>query len=118
MKRVPVNRHRLLVHLRTAARAAFIAFGFLAVSTWALPVKADDQPNRIIIEYVPPQDPAHQLMYDWLREHHVLEKSKELFSPFRLPTDLVLRLQGCDGKVNAWFPAPPPATPPRCPAPR
>jgi hypothetical protein len=33
----------------------------------------------------------------------VLEKSKELFSPFRLPTDLVLRLQGCDGKVNAWF---------------
>ena len=67
------------------------------------PIHADDQPKRIIIEYVPPQDPAHQSLYDWLRERHILEKSKELFSPFRLPTDLIIRLQGCDGKVNAWF---------------
>lgn len=65
--------------------------------------RAEDQPNRIIIEYVPPQDPAHQSLYEWLREQRVLEKSQKLFSPFRLPTDLVLRLQGCDGKVNAWF---------------
>jgi hypothetical protein len=48
--------------------------------------RAEDQPNRIIIEYVPPQDPAHQSLYDWLRDQRVLEKSKKLFSPFR-PAD-------------------------------
>jgi hypothetical protein len=78
MKRVPVNRHRLLVHF---ARAAFIAFGFLTVSTWALPVKADDQPNRITIEYVPPQDPAHQLMYDWAARTSRLRKIEGTVQP-------------------------------------
>jgi Putative metallopeptidase len=104
MRRARSHRQRLLIHLRPASwRGAFISAALLTVSAWAPPVRADDQPNRIIVEYVPPQDSAHQLMYEWLREHHVLERSKELFSPFRLPTDLVLRLQGCDGKVNAWF---------------
>jgi hypothetical protein len=82
---------------------AFISVVLVFIAATALPARADDQPNRIIIEYVPPQDPAHQSLYDWVRDRHVLEKSKELFSPFRLSTDLTVRLQGCDGKVNAWF---------------
>jgi hypothetical protein len=89
---------------RTAAR--YWAFGCAVLMIAASSVsqsRAEDQPNRIIIEYVPPQDPAHQSLYEWLREQRVLEKSQKLFSPFRLPTDLVLRLQGCGGKVNAWF---------------
>ena len=103
MRKARSHRQRLLTHLRPLWRGALISTTFLAVSAWASPIHADDQPNRIIIEYVPPQDPAHQSLYDWLRERHILEKSKELFSPFRLPTDLIIRLQGCDGKVNAWF---------------
>jgi hypothetical protein len=93
----------LLAHRGATRWGTFICVALALLSAGVFPVSADDQPNRIIIEYVPPQDPAHQSLYDWLRERRVLEKSKELFSPFRLPTDLVLRLQGCDGKVNAWF---------------
>jgi hypothetical protein len=84
-------------------RRAFYFTVLALIALDATPVRADDQPNRIVIEYIPPKNPAHQALYDWVRERQVLEKSQELFSPFRLPTDLTLRLQGCDGKVNAWF---------------
>jgi hypothetical protein len=99
-------QYRLFATMDVALRRASLAVLIGAVPLLPnviTPARVDDQPNSIIIEYVPPQDPAHQSMYDWLREHQVLEKSKELFSPFRLPTDLTLRLQGCDGKVNAWY---------------
>jgi hypothetical protein len=99
-------QYRLFATMYVALRRASLAVLVGAVPLLPnviTPAHADDQPNRIIIEYVPPQDPAHQSMYEWLREHQVLEKSKEPFSPFRLPTDLTLRLKGCDGKVNAWY---------------
>src|SRR6516162_731021 len=71
MRRARSHRQRLLTHLRPALwRGAFISAALLTVSAWAQPARADDQPNRIIIEYVPPQDPAHQSLYDWLRERH------------------------------------------------
>src|SRR5271166_3225655 len=103
MKTARYDQRRSLVRLCVATKRVALVCVAAFISGGIAPARADDQPNRIIVEYVPPQDPAHQSMYDWLREHHVLERSKELFSPFRLPTDLVLRLQGCDGKVNAWF---------------
>jgi Putative metallopeptidase len=104
MRRARSHRQQLLTQARPGSwRVALISTALLAVSAGTSLVHADDQPNRIIIEYVPPKDPAHQSLYEWVRERQVLEKSKELFSPFRLPTDLTIRLQGCDGKVNAWF---------------
>ena len=103
MKTARYDQRRSLVHFCVATKRVALVCVAAFISGGIAPARADDQPNRIIVEYVPPQDPAHQSMYEWLREHHVLERSKELFSPFRLPTDLVLRLQGCDGKVNAWF---------------
>jgi hypothetical protein len=64
------------------------------------------QPNRIRIEYVLPKNSEHRQLYDQLREHRVLERLQELFSPFRLPADLTLRTMGCDGISNAWYQRP------------
>ena len=55
------------------------------------------------VEYVPPTNPAHQPLYEMLKERRALEKLQQIFSPFRLPVDLTLRTVGCDGVSNAWY---------------
>jgi len=63
------------------------------------PMKSD----RIRIEYVPPGGPEHQKIYESLKGRHALEMAQRLFSPFRLPVDLTIRMLGCGGQVNAWY---------------
>jgi hypothetical protein len=68
-----------------------------------LAVRADAaQPNRIIVQYVPPKKPEHQKLHDVLKEHRVLETLQQVLSPFRLPVELTIRTMDC-GMVNAWF---------------
>jgi hypothetical protein len=62
-----------------------------------------DQPNRIRIEYASPKNPEHQMLYDRLRENRALETVQGIFSPFRLPVDLLVRTQPCDGLANSWY---------------
>jgi hypothetical protein len=64
---------------------------------------AEAQPNRVRVEYYPPKNPAHQPIYDMLREKRALEKLQEVFSPFRLPIELTLQIGPCDGVANAWY---------------
>jgi len=64
---------------------------------------AEAHPNRMRVEYVPPTNPAHQALYERLKERRALEKLQEIFSPLRLPVDLTIRTMGCDGFSNAWY---------------
>lgn len=73
------------------------------LSTSATLASAEARPNRIHIEYVPPQSPEHQQIYETMKERHVLEKMQEIYGAFRLPIDLTLRTVGCDGVSNAWY---------------
>ena len=61
------------------------------------------QPNRIDVQYVPPKSSAHDLLYKLVQERRVLEKMRDLLVPFRLPRRLLLKTEGCDGEVNAWY---------------
>ena len=63
------------------------------------------QPQRhpVQVEYVAPTDPKHQLLYELLKGRGVLEKLQQLLSPFLWPRTLTLKLEGCDGEVNAWY---------------
>jgi len=61
------------------------------------------RPNRIRIEYAPPKNPAHQMLYDRIRENHVLEMMQQILSPFVLPVDLTIKTMGCDGMINSWY---------------
>ena len=83
---------------------ATLAFLFMAFAT---PVAADDdQPNRVRIEYGPPRTPEQTAIYDLMMEHKPLEKFQEIFSPFRLPIELTLRVKDCHGVSNAWYERP------------
>ena len=68
--------------------------------------QADEQPNRICIEYGPPKTPEQQAIYERMMEHRPLEKFQEIFSPFRLPIEVTLRVKDCDGVSNAWYQRP------------
>jgi Putative metallopeptidase len=61
------------------------------------------QPQRIRIEYVKPENPAHQQLYEAIQERRALEKLQEIFGPFRLPTELTIKTIGCNGRSNAWY---------------
>jgi hypothetical protein len=63
----------------------------------------DAQPQRIRIEYLKPDNPAHQPLFELMQQRRMLEKVQELFSPYRLPTDLTIKTVGCNGQSNAWY---------------
>lgn len=79
----------------------------IALSLWligfACPAFAQNQPNRIRIEYVPPGNPAHQQLYELMRERRILERFQRFLSFIRLPQPLLLKTAGCDGESNAWY---------------
>jgi hypothetical protein len=58
--------------------------------------------NQIRVEYVEPKNPAHQPIYDSLKQARALERIQKLLSPLRLPRPLVLKVSGC-GESNAWY---------------
>jgi hypothetical protein len=59
--------------------------------------------SRIKYEYVPPKNPAHQAIYEQMKQGRALEHMQELLSPLRLPYPLTLKVEGCDGVPNAWY---------------
>src|SRR5262245_11734079 len=68
------------------------------------PAKAQTAaPRQIRIEYVAPKEAIHQPLYEVLKERRLLERLQHFFSPLRLPRPLLLKLEGCDGEVNAWY---------------
>ena len=67
-------------------------------------VAADEtQQGPILIAYEAPKNPEHQKIYDLVKERQVLETLQKIFSPFRLPVDLAVKMVGCDGISNAWY---------------
>ncbi len=68
-----------------------------------IPTPAEaDQPNRVSVEYVLPENSGFHALYDLLRDRRALEKVQEILSPFRLPEELRIKVAEC-GKVNAFY---------------
>jgi hypothetical protein len=63
----------------------------------------EPQKGPIFIAYDPPKNPAHQKVYELIKERHGLEIFRALLSPFNLPVDITIRTLGCDGVSNAYF---------------
>jgi hypothetical protein len=59
--------------------------------------------GQVNYEYDDPTTVAQQQIHDRLKAMHVLERFSEFLSPLRLPRPLTLKLQGCDGRVNAYY---------------
>jgi hypothetical protein len=71
----------------------------IVTTTQAAPARA----NRVSVSYVPPKNPAHQPIYDQLKEVSFLEKLQRFLTPFRLPRALLVKVEGCDGDANAFY---------------
>lgn len=82
--------------------------GVLAAAPASSGIAADDAPHarRISIEYVPPTNPAHAALYERLKQRRALEMLQEIFDPVKLPLDVSIKTQGCDGVSNAWYSRP------------
>lgn len=93
--------------LATVAGATLALAGALACAhpsgTAPAGPAAPGAPDSFRVEYRPPQDPAHQVLADSLRQRKVLETFADVLSVIRLPKPLTLVLQGCDGTSNAWY---------------
>jgi hypothetical protein len=59
--------------------------------------------GQVQYEYQDPANPMQKDIRDRLQALRVLERLSEFLSPLRLPRPLTLTLQGCDGKVNAYY---------------
>jgi hypothetical protein len=70
------------------------------MSTAAAPTTNE---GSIHIEYQEPKDPGLKETYETMKAHRGLETFRELLSPFRLPEDLYIQSDSCDGVPNAYF---------------
>jgi Putative metallopeptidase len=61
-----------------------------------------DQPSRVSVVYVPPQNSAFQQLYDLLRERSALERIQQILGPLRLPEELTIKTTEC-GAVNSYY---------------
>lgn len=84
-------------------RLALAGIGTILMTALATPVFSGAKTNQITIDYVPPENPAHQPIYELLQERHSLENLQKFLSPFRLPLPLNIALIGCDGEADAMY---------------
>jgi hypothetical protein len=89
--------------LRLASALFFVAIGSdLGSSQPNSSFGKNDQSSRVSIEYVQPDEPTFQGLYDLLRERRVLESLRDVLSPLRLPEVLAIRITECH-EINAWY---------------
>ena len=77
--------------------------GMILITALAMTACATVKTNQVSINYVPPKNPAHQQVYELLKERQSLEKLQEFLSPFRLQWTLNISLTGCDGEADAMY---------------
>ena len=65
----------------------------------------DPETSSVHITYVEPVNSAHQPIMERLKRRQVLEDLRDFLSPLRLPARLLIKVEGCNGTVNAWYSA-------------
>jgi putative metallopeptidase DUF4344 len=78
----------------------------IAAATVVFPdpaLKTSVKTNQVRYEYGDPANAMQKDLRDRLRSMQVLERLSEFLSPLQLPRTLTLRVQGCDGRVNAYY---------------
>jgi len=93
-------------HLHRSFSGIAAALAAFAVFALAMPAaRALDEPKigSIRIVYETPKESSLQHTYDMVKERNSLEMIQEIFSPFKLPEDLYIKMTSCDGVPNAYF---------------
>ena len=77
--------------------------GMILITALAVTACNAEKTNQVRIRHVPPTNPAHQQLYELVKERQTFEKFQEILSPFRLPEPLHISLTGCDGEADAMY---------------
>jgi len=77
--------------------------GLLSITAMAMAAVGESRTNQITFSYEPPENPAHQAVYEELGERRVLERLQAFLSPIRLPRTLKFTMAGCDGEDDAFY---------------
>src|SRR6267378_2851058 len=93
--------------VKTLVKGAFLGAAIgLAMSAQANAQRlVDPETSSVRITYVEPVNPAHQPIMERLKRRQVLEDLRHFLSPLRLPARLLIKVEGCNGTVNAWYSA-------------
>ncbi|HEX2727995.1 MAG TPA: DUF4344 domain-containing metallopeptidase [Beijerinckiaceae bacterium] len=90
------------IMMRQTGLGALLA-GSLFTPVDAQSASAPARPDRIVVEYVDPTNPAHAPLRDLLKANQALERVRDRLALVRWPRTLRLELKGCDGEANAWY---------------
>jgi hypothetical protein len=96
-----VQARRSTSALAIAALGLFFAFAPTVNAAPKAQVKG--KTDQVRSQYVPPKNPAHQPIYDYMKQGGTLELIRELLKPLRLPYILLYKMQDCNGVKNAWY---------------
>lgn len=77
--------------------------GMILITALVMNACTAEKTSQVRANYVPPKNPAHQQVYELLKERQSLEKFQELLSPFRLPWTLNISLTECGGEADAMY---------------
>lgn len=79
--------------------------GAIALSAVSAAAQTPDAPagSAVRIEYVEPVNPVHGPIFERLQARRVLEDFQDFLSPLKLPDTLTVKVEGCNGRVNAWY---------------
>ncbi|MBO0756565.1 MAG: hypothetical protein J2P54_11930 [Bradyrhizobiaceae bacterium] len=76
----------------------------VAGGLWSNPALQERlETGQVRYEYVTPTNGTQDEIHDRLVAMHILERLSEFLRPLRLPRPLTLKVQGCDGRVNAYY---------------
>jgi hypothetical protein len=76
----------------------------VAAAVWSNPALQNNvRTGQVQFAYVNPTNAVQEGVHDRLKAMYVLERLSEFLSPLRLPRPLTLKLQGCDGRINAYY---------------
>src|ERR1051326_5414950 len=93
-ERAETREHAVTTPSRRWSKIAAVAAAFaaLALSMPAARAAGEPAPGSIKIVYDPPADATLPRPYQLVRERNSLEMLREIFSPFRLPEDLYIKI--------------------------
>jgi hypothetical protein len=80
------------------------ALGLAAVAAQAQPL-ANPETGSVRIAYGETTNPVHRAIKERMQKREVLEELRDFLSPLKLPTPLLIKVEGCNGTVNAWYAA-------------
>lgn len=88
-------------------KTKFVVAALIGLVTLSAPAlaqkKSSLRTDQVRGVYELPKEAKQKSIYDALKKRRTLEELRILLSPLRLPRRLILRLKGCDGKIDVSY---------------